>query len=336
MDSLTQILLGAAVGEAVLGRKIGNKAILWGAIAGTIPDLDILSKYFTDTVSALEIHRGLTHSLFFVLIFSPVMAWLMGKIYKFKEASFKEWTLFYFLILITHPLLDAHTTWGTKFFWPLDIRLAYQNIFVVDPLYTLPLLICIIAVLFYKRTNFKRKRINQIGLIISSLYLVLTLILQQVSTSVFSKNLEEQQIEYKDFTVRPTPLNSILWAANVETDDAFLIGYYSLLDTDKNIKFTSYPKNHELLGDLSNHPKVKRLIAINEYWYTITKENDNLYLNDLRFGLFSMKPNENRFVFSFLLKHNTDNELIITERKKKPKDGKVILEYLWKRIKGKY
>jgi len=70
MDSLTQIVLGSAVGEAVLGRKIGNKAILWGAIAGTIPDLDVLSKFFTDTVSALEIHRGLTHSLFFCILFS--------------------------------------------------------------------------------------------------------------------------------------------------------------------------------------------------------------------------------------------------------------------------
>ena len=128
MDSLTQILLGAAVGEAVLGRKIGNKAILWGAIAGTIPDLDVLVKFFTDTVSALEIHRGLTHSIFFVILFSPIMAWLMGRIYKFKEATFKEWTIFYVLVLITHPLLDAHTTWGTKLFWPLDIRLAYQNI----------------------------------------------------------------------------------------------------------------------------------------------------------------------------------------------------------------
>ncbi|HBK70521.1 MAG TPA: metal-dependent hydrolase, partial [Flavobacteriaceae bacterium] len=325
MDSLTQIVLGAAVGEAVLGRKIGNKAIIWGAISGTIPDLDVLSKFFTDTVSALEIHRGLTHSLFFVILFSPLMAWLMGRIYKFKEASFKEWTLFYFLTLVTHPLLDAHTTWGTKFFWPLDIRLAYKNIFVVDPIYTVPLLVCVIIVLFYKRTNFKRRRINQIGLIISTLYLVLTIALKQVSIAVFSDNLQEQQIAYKEFTVRPTPLNSILWAANVETDDTFLIGYYSLMDNDKNIIFTSYPKNHELLGDLANHPKVKRLIAISEFWYTITKKDNKLYLNDLRFGLLSMKPNEDRFVFSYLLEQTSNNQLVITESKKKPKDGQVIL-----------
>ena len=72
MDSLTQIVLGAAVGEAVLGRKVGNKAILYGAIAGTIPDLDIFASYFTDTVSALAIHRGFTHSILFSVLFAPV------------------------------------------------------------------------------------------------------------------------------------------------------------------------------------------------------------------------------------------------------------------------
>ncbi len=335
MDSLTQIVLGAAVGEAVLGKKIGNKAILWGAIAGTIPDLDILSKYFTDTVSALEIHRGFTHSLFFCILFSPIMAWLMQKIYKTKEATFKQWTLFYFLVLITHPLLDAHTTWGTKFFWPLDIRLAYKNIFVIDPIYTLPLLFSIIAILFYKRTNPIRKKINNLGLIISSSYMVLTIIFKSVSYNVFKKSLQEQQISYTNIIVKPTALNSVLWVANVKTKNSYLIGYYSLLDKSKKITFTSYPKNHELLGSLKNNPKVKRLIAITESWFTISKIDNKLYLNDLRFGVLSMKPNENRFVFSFLIE-NTDNKLIISQNKNKIEDGQEIILNLWKRIKGVY
>jgi len=335
MDSLTQIVLGAAVGEAVLGRKIGNKAILWGAIAGTIPDLDVLSKFFTDTVSALEIHRGLTHSLFFCVLFSPVMAWLMGKIYKVKEANFKEWTLFYFLVLITHPLLDAHTTWGTKLFWPLDIRLAYKTIFVIDPIYTLPLLLCIIAVLFYKRTNPIRKKINNLGLIISSSYIILTVVFKLISYNIFKKSLQEQHINYNNIIVKPTALNSILWVANVDIADSYLIGYYSLLDKDKKITFTSYPKNHELLGDLKDNSKVKRLIAVTESWYTISKVDDKLYLNDLRFGLLSMKPDEDRFVFSFLLEH-IDNKLIISEKKKKIEDGQEIIKGLWERIKGVY
>ena len=80
MDSLTQIVLGAAVGEAVLGRKVGNKALLYGAIAGTIPDLDVISRSFVDTVTALEFHRGFTHSIVFSVLFAPVFGWLVSRL----------------------------------------------------------------------------------------------------------------------------------------------------------------------------------------------------------------------------------------------------------------
>ena len=80
MDSLTQIVLGAAVGELTLGRKIGNRAILWGAIAGTIPDLDVITTHFVDVITANEWHRGFSHSIFFCLIASPVFAWLVRRV----------------------------------------------------------------------------------------------------------------------------------------------------------------------------------------------------------------------------------------------------------------
>ncbi len=73
MDSLTQIVLGAAVGELILGKKVGNKAILWGAIAGTIPDLDVLNRYFFDDLRANELHRGITHSILFSLVMAPLL-----------------------------------------------------------------------------------------------------------------------------------------------------------------------------------------------------------------------------------------------------------------------
>src|SRR5690606_37390634 len=112
MDSLTQMVLGAAVGETVLGRKVGNKAMLYGAIAGTIPDLDTLAAHFVDTVSALEIHRGFTHSLFFSLVFAPLFGGLIAKIERGSPASRGDWTRLMFWGLVTHPLLDAFTTWG--------------------------------------------------------------------------------------------------------------------------------------------------------------------------------------------------------------------------------
>jgi inner membrane protein len=68
MDSLSQIVLGAAVGEAVLGRRIGNRAMIWGAVAGTIPDMDVLGKYFLSELDNLAFHRGISHSLSFLRV----------------------------------------------------------------------------------------------------------------------------------------------------------------------------------------------------------------------------------------------------------------------------
>jgi inner membrane protein len=82
MDSLTQITLGAAVGEAVLGRKVGNRAMLWGAIGGTIPDLDVLSNLVTDDISALAFHRAITHSFAFAFLAPAALGWLVHRIYE--------------------------------------------------------------------------------------------------------------------------------------------------------------------------------------------------------------------------------------------------------------
>lgn len=330
MDSVTQIVLGAAVGEAVLGKKIGNKAMVLGAIAGTIPDLDVISSYFTDTVSALEIHRGFTHSIVFSVVFGLLFAWMLSL--WDKRASLKEWFWFWFLCFVTHPLLDAHTTWGTQLFWPLDLRLAYKNIFVIDPLYTLPFLVFLILAMLQKRGSIKRRRFNNLGLIVSSAYMVLTLILKGITFYKFEAALKDQNIAYSGLQNKPSPLNTILWTANVETEDAFLIGDYSFFDT-KPIQFFPHPKNHEALGDLREEEKVQRLIKITQGWYTISEKNDGIYLNDLRFGMISVDQRVAKYAFSFRLEKEGD-ELIVTEEPKDTREAKRLLSDLWERIKG--
>lgn len=126
------------MGEAVLGKKVGNKAMLYGAIAGTIPDLDALAGQFTDTITAVEIHRGFSHSIVFSLLAAPVLGFLISKLERKSPAGWMDWSLLMFWGLFTHPILDSFTTWGTQLFWPLDIRLAFKSVFVIDPLYTLP------------------------------------------------------------------------------------------------------------------------------------------------------------------------------------------------------
>ncbi|NRD20371.1 metal-dependent hydrolase [Winogradskyella eckloniae] len=331
MDSLTQIVLGAAVGEAVLGKKVGNKALLYGAIAGTIPDLDVLASHFTDTVSALAMHRGFTHSVLFSVLFGPIFGWLVSKYEKYKD--FKGWAWLFFWAFITHPMLDAHTTWGTQFFWPLDLRLAFKTIFVVDPIYTLPFLICVILVLFQKRTSKKRRVYNTIGLTLSTTYLALTFLLKSLAFAKFEDALKLQNIAYQQLDTRPSALNTVLWNANVDTKDHYLITDYSFFDTQA-ISFQTYPKNHHLLGNLIENEKVKRMIAISEGWYTINQIDDKLYYNDLRFGLMNLKPNSQDFVFKYLIDVDASGHVNFIEQEKNQTDGKALLLRLWQRIKG--
>lgn len=331
MDSLTQIVLGAAVGEVVLGRKVGNKAMLYGAIAGTIPDLDVLSSHFLDTSRSLEFHRGFTHSIVFSVVFAPIFAWIVTHYERHKE--WHHWMWLFFWAFVTHPILDAHTTWGTQLFWPLDIRLAFKTIFVIDPLYTLPFLICLILAMVHKRTDPKRQRYNRLGLWLSTSYLVLTMALKGFTYYQFTKALENRQIVYQDMITRPAAFNTILWNANVETKDAYLLADYSLFD-ELPISFQKYPKNHHLLGHLKDNERIQRMIKISKGWYLITKEDNRLYFNDLRFGLMSFEPGSTDFVFKYLITQSDNGQVTLTEVEKNPADGRKLLSDLWTRVKG--
>lgn len=335
MDSLTQIVLGASVGEAVLGRKVGNKAILWGAIAGTIPDLDVLLKYVTDDISATQMHRGFSHSFVFALLVAPVLGWIAKKIhFKIKDVSFKEWALLFFWTTVTHPLLDAHTTWGTQFFWPLNYRLAYQNIFVIDPIYTLPFLTFLLLTIFHKKENPKRTKLNIIGLSISSLYLVLTLCFKWISFKEFEKGLSQQKIEYIEMDTKPAPLNSILWSSLIETKNGYRTAYYSLFDKKEITYSSEFPKNHELIKPYLDQKIVQQLIKISAGWYRIEKKNDQLLFWDLRFGQMGIDVNNASFLWYYEL--NIDKNGKINAIKKQPEinNFKQIFSSIYERTKG--
>ena len=331
MDSVTQIVLGAAVGEAVLGKKVGNKAMLYGAIAGTIPDLDVLASHFTDLTSALSIHRGFTHSIVFSVLFAPVFAWIVTRYESYRDV--KGWSWLFFWAFITHPMLDAHTTWGTQLFWPFDMRLAFKTIFAIDPLYTLPFLVFLILAMRQNRNTEKRGKYNKIGLIISTCYLLLTFLLKGIAFSQFEAALKAQNIDYTQLDTRPAPLNTILWSANVETKDAYLLGTYSFFDS-KPITFESYPKNHHLLAPFVENEQVKQMMAISEGWYIITQEGNVLFFNDLRFGVMSFTPKAQNFVFKYRIVVDDQQLVTFVEEPKDKRDGKKMISELWVRVRG--
>lgn len=171
------------------------------------------------------------------------------------------------------------------------------------------------------------------GLIISSSYLLLTFLLKYMAFNQFEMALKDQQIEYSEIETKPAPFNTILWSANVSTKDEYLIGFYSFFDT-KPIHFEAYPKNHELLGDLIQDENVQRMIHISKGWYSITENVDRLFYNDLRFGLLSLKPKAENFVFQYEIKTNNLGEVTFVETIKDRDDAKQLLRDLWSRLKG--
>jgi inner membrane protein len=339
MDTITQITLGAAVGEVTLGKKVGNKAVLWGAVAGIIPDLDVLAGPFMDTVSRIAFHRGFTHSITFALMFAPIMAYLVTKLHKRDEAGWWDWSKLFFWAVVTHPILDNFTSYGTQFFWPFsEYRVAISTIFVIDPLYTVPFLLTVIALMFYHRSDNRRQTLNYLGLAVSTIYLTFTAVNYLYIHQKFSNELARQDIQYSRIIASPTPFNNFLWRGVAESEDGYWEGYYSHFDDGKEISFNYTPGNHQLISHLRNEKEIRKLIWITNGFYSMTAKNNSLYLNDMRYGkLNGWGKVEGEFVFSFLIRENARDRygsMYITRERPKIPIGKQMLQQFFRRILG--
>ena len=399
MDSLTQIVLGAAVGEVALGKKVGNRAMLWGAIGGTIPDLDIILGPFISEVDALAIHRGFSHSISFAIIGaflfgglvyqlykSPYYKWialtawsllfgsiavgivtagirnenywppiigaslLLGFVFKWLrrrysdgsgmsiEASYHDWRVLFFWALLTHPLLDCFTMYGTQLFAPFsDYRVAFSTISVADPAYTAPFLICLIIASFFKRGSKARIRWNWAGIIISSLYLTFTCFNKMHINNVFERQLAEQEIQYDRCISGPSILNNILWSATIENDSVYYQGQYSMFDTSP-IQFNPINKNHDLIDGNQDDRTIRILKWFSKDFYNIiTRKDGRLQFNDLRYGTFrGQGGGENDYIFRFIIEKQADNsyEMQASDGGPPPGEEKEMMSSLWNRIKG--
>lgn len=330
MDSITQIVLGIAVAEVVAGKTLRNRGFLYGAILGTVPDLDVLVGQFLNPLDGILIHRGMSHSIPFALFASLLFGWLITKVERHR-ISFKTAYWMSFWCLFTHALLDMCTTWGTQIFWPLPYRFSANIVFVIDPMYTIPFIVFLILVWRAKDAMLRRKYVLR-GIYVSSAYLVLACFLKLYADNRFAKALQAQNISYDKLMTKPTPFNLILWNANVATKEAYLLGDYSLFDT-KPITFTVFPKHPELEQPLKDNTDFKKLQHISEGWYLVNQDTGKLYFNDLRFGRLDNDDDNPHFVFSYQFVQ-TPQGLRAIEVPKDRGDGKALLSRMFTRLKG--
>ncbi|SDM27801.1 inner membrane protein [Franzmannia pantelleriensis] len=238
MDSITQAALGAAVGGAVLGRRLGRKAILIGAALGTLPDLDVVLDY-GDAVANYTEHRGFSHSLFVLSGLGTLMALLAARFAPARDIPLRHWWLFFVLCLTTHPLLDALTTYGTQLWWPLDVRpSAWPIVFIIDPLYTLPLLVGIIVAL----VSGNGRRGPAWGLALSSLYLVFAFGAKSLVEYRLGPALAERGLVEAPRLVQPTPFNTLLWRVTVVDGDDQHEALVSVFDGAATVEFERFSR----------------------------------------------------------------------------------------------
>ncbi|WP_308992010.1 metal-dependent hydrolase [Mariniflexile litorale] len=339
MDSLTQIVLGAACGEAVLGKKIGNKALLFGGIGGTIPDLDVYigNIIYNHEIDAMLFHRGFMHSILFSILAAFILGWAVFKLYnsgkRIGTTTLKSWILLFFWSLFTHPILDCFTPYGTQLFAPFsNYRVAFNNIAVVDPLYTLPFLVCMIVLMFFNRTNNRRRFWLKLGLGMSSVYMILTIINKLYVDTIFRKSITESNLKIYRFSTQASIFNNILWYGIAESDISYYVSYYSLLDSkNKFLNFVELPKQRDLKPEDFND--IKNLAWFSNQYYSIYKIGDNQYqYNDLRYPLLDeKKPNSS--VFSMLL-FKENQRLNMKPFQPKTEDFNKAMVDIWLRLKG--
>jgi len=293
MDSLTQLALGAAVGEATAGRQLGRRAILWGAICGTLPDLDVFVP-LGDAVRDFTYHRSASHSLFVLAALTPLVVWLSVRIHPETVAHRQRWFALVYLVFATHVLLDSFTVYGTQIFWPfVTTPMTWSTIFIIDPLYTVPLLVGVLAALIAERRWSWGHTANAVGLVLSTGYLTWTLGAKLHVEHVALSSLLNQDMVTTRVLTTPTPFNSLLWRILAVDDNRYYEGFYSLLDGADPVEYASWPRKPELVEPLRDSWAVQRLQWFTKGFYAAESINNDVVITDLRMGF------EREYVFRF-------------------------------------
>ena len=280
MDSVSQIALGAAVSVAVMGRRTAlGRAAFWGAVCGTLPDLDALIDH-GDPVLNMTLHRGESHALFWLALVSPFIALGIAKLHGEMD-RLRRWWLAVLLALVTHPLLDVMTVYGTRLGLPFsDEPYGVDSVFIIDPLYTLPLVIGT-GLALLRRNGL---RWNALGLVLSTLYLGWGVAAQALVRDTAERALAAQGLQFDALLVNPTAFNSLLWRVVAIEDGQSHEGYRSLLDGDAPLVFRSAPRRPDLYAALATHDPVARLAAFSDGFFEMQEHDGVVRIADLRMG----------------------------------------------------
>lgn len=296
MDSLTQFTLGAAIGVATLGRKIGpRKAAITGGVIATLPDLDVIIRH-ADPIDNFILHRGATHSLIVHTLVAP----LFGEGLRFLFEGLREhrWRAItaVWLMFTTHALIDAVTVYGTKLLWPItDYPFGPGTNFIIDPFYTVPLLIPVIWALFVRQwqkpdgraPGERLGKVTGAMLILSTLYLGWSFLAQEIARSKIETVLDTRGIQAERLLVTPMPFSTILWRGIAIDGDQYINVYSALFDDETagegQVHF--HERNLDLLAAMEDRTSVDRIAEFSKGFFAMVRVGNDIIVQDLRMGV---------------------------------------------------
>lgn len=337
MDSLTHIAVGACIGDAIAGKKLGKKAMIWGAVANSIPDFDFIASLWLTMDKNLLAHRGFTHSIMFIALMAPLFAWLAYHWHRSKGISYLAWLLFFTIELAAHMFMDTFNNYGVGLLEPFsNLRFSFNTIYVFDPFFTILAVLAALMLLILKSTSRKRKFWWRFGMIAPAIYLGYCSYNKLVIDAEVRTIMKKEKIQYEKYFTTPTPLNSWLWYVVAASDSGIYSGYRSVFDTQDTIHFTWFPKNDHLLSTVATDEEKSSLDNLKRFsqgFYTVQHWNDTLVFNDLRFGQIVgwHDPNE-KFVFHYFVQHKGNTMAV--QRGRFARWNRETIRSLIQRIKG--
>jgi inner membrane protein len=338
LDSLTHIVLGAAIADLTTGRRLGKRAMLYGAVLGTLPDMDVAVGAFMSDIDKIIFHRGITHSMLFWMVMAPVCGWVISRLEAGSGIGFIKAAFISFLILFSHALIDSFTSYGTRLLIPITSEAyAFSTIAIIDPFFSIWLWIAVPWVVF-RRLDFElRKKILTSALIICHLYLAGTIINKVYVDSQLQRVFARQSEEVTRFTSKPGLFSNLLWRGVAETENGYYTAYYALLAGPDETEIRFEKKNHNLIQHINDSRAVRRLIDVTDGYFTVEQANDSLFVNDLRFGRISeWAKDDTPYAFSYKLVESEESTdiLRVPIRFEGERDSRMLIN-LARRIAGR-
>ena len=335
MDSLTHIALGACMGEAFAGKTVGRKAMLWGALAQSIPDIDFIGAFWLDTTDNLLAHRGFTHSFLFCLLVAPLLAFFAERWHRPHNISYQKWLLFLGSVIFVHLFIDAFNNYGVGWFEPFShYRISFNAIYVADPFFSIWPGIAFAALIIVKRKNPKRVFWWKFGLILSFVYLGYCVVNKLKINAEVKQIFASQHIAYTRYFTTPAPLQNWLWFIVAGDDKGYYVAYRSVFDSKKIMPFQYVSRNDSMLVRFNGDKDLQQLLRFSQQFYTAAKYGDTLVFNDLRFGqVIGWQNPKEKFAFHYYLQYPKQNALVVQRGRFAQWDWQVV-QTLWQRIKG--